>query len=193
MPGSVGNCSSIIADIIKALGTLAQQCFSDIQIKDPTFKTLENALATSSAFVRQMLNRQIPVNRLPPDLLSAIFRFVPEPEKFPYPKGEWDLYNPNCAAVFKLAQVCMHWRDVTLDTLTLWRRLGDALPAPTIMERARGTPLDIFVAERHVQQTKTLLAEGVPLRGLHPFSPEICPLLIDYPASGSRDPGPMQI
>ncbi|EMD32139.1 hypothetical protein CERSUDRAFT_119114 [Gelatoporia subvermispora B] len=174
--------STAIADTIHNLGALDQRCFSDTEVKDATFKTLENALATSLALVRQKLNRQLPINRLPHDILSTIFHCVPEPEKFPYPTPEWELYAPNCASVSRLTQVCTHWRDIAINTPTLWRRLGDALPVPTIRERACGTPLDLFVMERHVQQTKTLLSEGLPLRELHASSREIFPLLMKYPA-----------
>ncbi|OCH85684.1 hypothetical protein OBBRIDRAFT_891028 [Obba rivulosa] len=174
---------SLFTDILQILDALELQFLRcDSEVSDAALEALERALATSLARVREKKNCQVAINRLPTEILSSIFHHVPQPEKFPYNWPEWDVYISNCARIMKLTHVCAYWRDLALNTPTLWRRLGDALPPPTIVERARGVPLDLYAADRHWDAAKSLLSDGTPLRELHLSARNLFPLLLKSPA-----------
>lgn len=70
-----------------------------------------------------------PANRLPPELLVHIFSFL-----------------GGGAFVVPASQVCRRWRDVALDTPSLWtiiREEDDVFAAQSFMERSRQAKLDV--------------------------------------------------
>src|SRR5882757_2973135 len=72
-----------------------------------------------------------PVNRLPPELLVHIFSFL-----------------GGGAFVVPASHVCRRWRDVALDTPSLWtviREEDDIFAAQSFMERSRHAKLDVSV------------------------------------------------
>jgi len=86
---------------------------------------LENAV-TEINFLRSYLR---PINRLPPELLVHIFSYL----------GGGTLVVP-------ASQVCQRWRDVALDTPSLWtviREEDDVFAAQCFMERSRHAKLDV--------------------------------------------------
>jgi len=101
--------------------------------------------------LRTPLNRARPINRLPPEVLSTIFRLVAGPI------NTTDLRN-----VIRLSSVCCYWRTVILDHGAMWSniRLTGQNPSFVVqqLERCRGVPLHLSINIPHA----LFRVEGAP-------------------------------
>lgn len=84
----------------------------------------------------------VPIHRLPDDILIAIFEFLP---KF---SGAWNHYSVE--VVIRISGVCRQWREVAVNTATLWTTVQfrhSALSyiniADLCISRSRNCPLDV--------------------------------------------------
>ena len=96
-----------------------------------TVSQLDQDTSTALATIREWRNSFAPINRVPLDILSLI------PTYLPYQKDR-------LLATF----VCRHWRRTFLQQGTLWSRIffkkGEVY-AKTLLERAKGSALDIII------------------------------------------------
>ena len=96
-----------------------------------TVSQLDRDASTALATIREWRNSFAPINRIPMDILSLI------PTHLPTQKDR-----------FGAASVCRHWRGVLLKHGALWSQLflrkGEECIS-TLLERAKGSPLDIII------------------------------------------------
>ncbi|KAI1786368.1 hypothetical protein LXA43DRAFT_58818, partial [Ganoderma leucocontextum] len=102
--------------------------------------------------VRTQLNQCAPVNRLPPEVLSAIFDLVRYGSSYSDGLDAGDhaaILQPDNRSLIAVTHVCRQWRDVSLGHAHLWTSVSTHSPfAPTFFERSRGLPLTVFVRLR---------------------------------------------
>ncbi|KAI0668545.1 hypothetical protein C8Q78DRAFT_1081404 [Trametes maxima] len=84
------------------------------------------------AQLRSVQNSVVPINRLPPELLSTIFAFClvgPNEEKYP----------------IRITHLCKHWRAVALGASTLWTNivLDHPVGLKVFLERSKALPVHI--------------------------------------------------
>ncbi|KDQ12057.1 hypothetical protein BOTBODRAFT_176821 [Botryobasidium botryosum FD-172 SS1] len=104
-------------------------------------RALSSFAKRTAVEIRNRRNQELPINRLPSEILAIIFQFVvdsginrviPLPQKAP----------------FNVSQVSRRWRDVVVNTSRLWTTydVTSACMAEIIIERSRHAPLDIELA-----------------------------------------------
>lgn len=108
-----------------------QTCLNDISSSVLAIELAETAMLLENTLTELNTLRSYlrPVNRLPPELLVHIFSFL----------GGGSFAVP-------ASQVCRRWRDVALDTPSLWtviREEDDVFAAQCFMERSRHAKLDV--------------------------------------------------
>ena len=98
--------------------------------------SLETRVGDILGFLRSLRNRLRPVNRLPPEIISYIARWILQAE------GE-----PHTKALIPLTHVCQYWRDSIVSTPGNWTRIwnGRWKLAELSLERAKAAPLDIVL------------------------------------------------
>ena len=84
------------------------------------------------------LNGARPINRLPVEVLSAIFRLAAGPTK-----------TTDLRDVIRLSSICRHWRAIVLDHGAMWSNIRLTGQDPTFVarqvERCRGVPLHLCI------------------------------------------------
>ncbi|EED83879.1 predicted protein [Postia placenta Mad-698-R] len=115
---------------------------------------IEDALLRTLSDVRMSANAQHPVNRLPVEILGEIFHQVSPPlNNLDDPSLEeflvWDsLFDfKDTDALLPLTHVCRRWRDVALDTPTLWTTIYGSSHPDAISEyriRSQSAPLRVL-------------------------------------------------
>ncbi|KZS97454.1 hypothetical protein SISNIDRAFT_450264 [Sistotremastrum niveocremeum HHB9708] len=117
-----------------------------------------NSTEPGSVILRREMNRQLPIIRMPVEILSMIFE--------EYAAGPWDersedenwrysyIYLPPAAHekdgykdVCTIGYVCSDWRTVSLKTGSLWSRLSLRWPRDVLcafISRSGGSPLEVF-------------------------------------------------
>ncbi|EED78462.1 predicted protein [Postia placenta Mad-698-R] len=118
---------------------------------------IEDELLYTLSNVRMSINAQRPVNRLPVEILSEIFHQVLPPFKLASYLHDHDLKEflvresffdfKNTDALLPLTHACRWWRDVALDTPTLWTTLYGSSHSDAIGEyylRSQGAPLKVL-------------------------------------------------
>ncbi|KAF9810443.1 hypothetical protein IEO21_06941 [Rhodonia placenta] len=121
-------------------------------------KSIEDELLHTLSDVRMSLNAQHPVNRLPVEILGEIFHQVPpllnpdldDPslEEFLVWDSLFDFKDTD--ALLPLTHVCRRWRDVALDTPTLWTTIYGSSHPDAISEyriRSQSAPLRVLNVE----------------------------------------------
>ncbi|KIK37899.1 hypothetical protein CY34DRAFT_809907 [Suillus luteus UH-Slu-Lm8-n1] len=108
------------------------------------------ALAESARVLRSRSNSQVPISRLPDEILLIIFKYFEENTRlsvfdFNFDDDDDDEEDddggaPACLAV---THVSRHWRQVALERPTLWRFVGSTsiLWLDIMLERSQETPL----------------------------------------------------
>jgi len=101
--------------------------------------------------LRSLLNRARPINRLPPEVLSFIFRLVAGPIK-----------ATNLRDVVHLSSICHNWRSIILQDGAMWSNIRLIGQDPNFvtqqLERCRGAPLHLSFDMPH----KMFRVEGAP-------------------------------
>ncbi|EED83882.1 predicted protein [Postia placenta Mad-698-R] len=121
-------------------------------------KCIEDELLHTLSNVRMLVNAQHPVNRLPVEIHGEIFHQVPPPltTNLEDPSLEellvWDsLFDfKDTDALLPLTHVCRRWRDVALDTPTLWTTIYGSSHPDAISEyriRSQSAPLRVLNVE----------------------------------------------
>ncbi|GBE84242.1 hypothetical protein SCP_0602200 [Sparassis crispa] len=146
----------------------------------------------------QFLNWQSPVNRLPPDVLSMIFQFVPD---LPYTELDyvlwgdngsppWLPYYVNVGPCVQLTHVCRYWRHLTLNLPTLWANVVDSersdVPISVVLQRSQAVPLNISLLGRPSPGMLSFLSYGGTERVRSVWwegdSSRECPIYLNFPA-----------
>ena len=74
--------------------------------------------------LRFSLNRaRAPVNRLPPELLSRIFTYLPTPRIPPWPHQPEGVWRASIASLATINLVCQYWRQTAVGTKKLWTHI----------------------------------------------------------------------
>lgn len=88
--------------------------------------------------LRTPLNGARPINRLPPEILSTIFRLAAGPIK-----------TTDLRDVLRLSSICRHWRSIVLDHGAMWSSIRLTGQDPSFVaqqvERCQGVPLHLFI------------------------------------------------
>ena len=96
---------------------------------------LDRDASTALATLREWRNSFVPINRVPTEVLSLIVTHISNFTK----------------DIFRASAVCRHWRRILLQHAALWSLVDLTIrrcrvPVKTILERARGSALDIITA-----------------------------------------------
>ncbi|TFK52373.1 hypothetical protein OE88DRAFT_1627936 [Heliocybe sulcata] len=110
-----------------------------IQSLEDKMATLMSARDMLESKLEQAVRLQSPIQRLPSELLAAIFVV-----------GALDTAEEDPLSVSALMLVCKHWTDVALDTPILWSRLvfrsqASIERAKLKLARSKSAPLDISI------------------------------------------------
>jgi hypothetical protein len=140
---------------------------------DPQIYGIELDLSEVLQAIRVIRNTPVPVNRLPPEILSKVFE---------YRTSEQDLVAAT--------HVCRHWRFILISNPSLWScfRLEsshDLGRTPTCLERSKSVPIDVNVNidilrdpevlahfAPHIARTRSLIIHGS--HGVHAASLHFC-------------------
>ncbi|KAI0714753.1 hypothetical protein C8Q76DRAFT_436068 [Earliella scabrosa] len=93
-----------------------------------SLKVVDGALREAFTIVRQLINSCVPIHKLPPEILSDIFHFVPDwlDELDEMIGRRWS--PSECVDTRQLVPVtavCQYWRRVALETPSLWTTVYD--------------------------------------------------------------------
>lgn len=119
---------------------------------------LRERLAEHEHALRRYQNTLVPINRLPAELISHIFRYCG-----PFTSCiQWRPLPEEKTPSFGFSRVCRRWRSVALNDPTIWtnptcanRFMAQELPA-----RARGLPLDVnMILLENASARKVVLAK----------------------------------
>ncbi|EED84756.1 predicted protein [Postia placenta Mad-698-R] len=143
---------------------------------------IENELLHTLADVRMSRNAQRPVNRLPVEILSKIFHQI-LPPLTPYLEGfsrerflVWDSFFDfkDTDALLPLSHICRRWRDVALDTPTLWTTICNSSHPDAIDEyslRSRGVPLKVLdIENKHLDVQQLSRTDGQHVQSLASYT-----------------------
>ncbi|EED84793.1 predicted protein [Postia placenta Mad-698-R] len=137
---------------------------------------IENVLLHTLADIRMSLNAQRPVNCLPVEILSELFHQVLpslHSKKITFLNSSFHLKDTN--ALLPLTHVCRRWRDVALDTPTLWSTLCSSFHPEAIGEyylRSQSAPLKVFNIEKnkHLDVQQLWHTDGQRIQSLISFT-----------------------
>lgn len=123
----------------------AGRCVSRLSV--PQLQSLDDVLTSIRTVVRSTINTHRLPNRLPPELLSYIFQFIPQPCYVS------DRYAPFASFtrtedLLPVTHVCRHWRQTALSTPRLWHSISSRAPrnvSATFSQRSKAVPLSIVV------------------------------------------------
>ncbi|KAF5357662.1 hypothetical protein D9758_007466 [Tetrapyrgos nigripes] len=113
------------------------------QFPDPQIDTIDQQVEKHLEEIRQLYqfrNKLVPINSLPSELLSRIFRFCISCINDKAQLGRsWSFIT--------VSYVCSHWRDVALADPALWSTLDFFKPAwvPEMLRRSKAAPLTVRV------------------------------------------------
>jgi F-box-like len=110
-----------------------------------------NSLVESTRALRFRRNTLIPISRLPPETLTAIFSFL-SPSSWNKEAGQ-----------ISVAQVCRRWRETALNYSRLWSQINFAKLTTTgaaeMLARARMAPLHLKAVSMNMSETKLVAFE----------------------------------
>ncbi|KAK7448128.1 hypothetical protein VKT23_013887 [Stygiomarasmius scandens] len=139
-------------------------------LRVPELDALERKLQIAAAAVRGCRNSLQPINRLPPEVLCAIFdqtesdvgSFIPDVFSYTAANRRWS----------SLLHVCRQWRGICARCPTLWAVIDESVITDTYLSRSAASPLTAYLGmidgklleERHFDALLTHLPR---LRELH--------------------------
>ncbi|KAG1781649.1 hypothetical protein EV702DRAFT_1275793 [Suillus placidus] len=103
------------------------------------------ALAESMRILSFRRNCLAPISGLPNEILTIIFKYFEENERFESEYGYDDEDTPACLTI---THVCRHWRNVALECPALWGFISSRSPfwIDVMLERSKETPLVVTYA-----------------------------------------------
>ncbi|CAE6363359.1 unnamed protein product [Rhizoctonia solani] len=139
---------------------LSQRVASEASIVSGLGLKLQAARATIN-WARNCSNHLVPVNTLPPEVLSRIFQYALGPNNIGnmhrHPRLNRTSDSRNTISSEVLSHVCSYWRKVALNSPHLWTRIdlspcravsANLLPrSENFALRAGGMPLEIYVTD----------------------------------------------
>ncbi|KAI0961013.1 hypothetical protein AcV7_000233 [Taiwanofungus camphoratus] len=134
-----------------------------------SLKKMDDVLTNTLLYIRSMRNLHRPINRLPAEILTMIFREVPAPF-FTNEKPEFCIWHPEIRAprdIIAATHVCRHWRELILGTPSLWTNIVN-FHDDLILQRSSAAPLKVYIDNSPGSPTGPLLqTEGPRLQELH--------------------------
>ncbi|OCH86330.1 hypothetical protein OBBRIDRAFT_244909 [Obba rivulosa] len=119
-----------------------------MSMRHEQIEKLHLELALSKAVLCRAHNDTLPISRLPPEILTHIFYYIPSPSRSTTRKEViWVSDMFRLEDVIALTAVCSRWRDIIVNTAILWSSLNDN-PWPGFLERSRGVNLRYLVKQR---------------------------------------------
>ena len=110
------------------------------QAIDDEIKSLEGSIRA----LRHRRNELAPISSLPTELIEAIFSLLREPGTLPPSTLDG---KPDHLALLRVAHVCHHWREITLNQPLLWSHVDfttvTSAGATEILARAKTVPLHL--------------------------------------------------
>ncbi|PIL28771.1 hypothetical protein GSI_08815 [Ganoderma sinense ZZ0214-1] len=130
------------------LSTLSVELSSSSNIS--SLRLVDDALSNLlRATVRARLNHCVAVNRLPPEILVAIFDLLRSSSlDCDYVDGRLPaVLRSDNRSLIAVTHVCRRWRDVSLGCAQLWTSVSTTSPLATqFFERSQEMPLTVFVS-----------------------------------------------
>jgi hypothetical protein len=132
--------------VAKGHSGLPEERYADLQACSFTFDAisqLDRDASTALATIREWRNSFVCVNRIPLDVLSLI-----------------PIHLPSQKDRFHVSSVCRHWRKTFLQHGALWSQLfpgTNQAYMKTLLERAKGSPLDIIIGPDAAAGTVALM------------------------------------
>ncbi|OBZ73189.1 hypothetical protein A0H81_07329 [Grifola frondosa] len=109
-------------------------------------RDLDRILTSTLCIVRDMLDSRQRSISLPPEILSAIFQFVPRSPRINGDDLVCEPANVNTMELIPLTTVCHRWREIALSIPSLWSSISDRHP-PSFLERSRSEDLILTVTK----------------------------------------------
>ncbi|KAG7439967.1 uncharacterized protein BT62DRAFT_976420 [Guyanagaster necrorhizus] len=136
---------------------------------------LENRLQMAMAVVRGARNSHQPINRIPPELLAAIFSMTQyHPPGFLPLVGPGTDYTKGCHWL-SLLEVCRHWRGVGTAFHSLWAIIDNGLFPLTFLKRSSESLLTIIVGLTKIKFDQQYLAKIIgELPRIREFHVDFC-------------------
>ncbi|OCH85433.1 hypothetical protein OBBRIDRAFT_798193 [Obba rivulosa] len=148
-----------------ALGTLINLNQNTASLELHVLEQLAPALTTTLIVIRAELNSRRPALRIPPEILSIIFSFVPR--RIRDLKYMWPQVVVECKDLVPVTEVCRYWRQVALDNPFLWSHI-DYFTPEFMFERSRGAPLHVFVdPDTNIDLVERLMEDRRPFRAFY--------------------------
>ncbi|KAK0232529.1 hypothetical protein IW262DRAFT_1324792 [Armillaria fumosa] len=132
---------------------------------------MEKRLQTAVAVVRGARNSLQPINRIPPELLAAIFSMTQH--QLPGFLPLLGLQSPYAKAMDWLCvlRVCRHWRGIAATFHSLWATIDTERSPYTFLKRSAGSLITVvagFTKPYFDRQYLTAIVESLPrIRELH--------------------------
>lgn len=155
------------------------QTYTSQQLED-----IDHALSIARSRLREIRNSALPVNKLPPEVLTTIFKYsCPAREPPPIPASMIPPPFYDAAQVKpwirQMTHVCRYWRDAAFGTSSLWNSIifkpndllhDNSIPY-TCLRRALSGPLDVTIHPGAASEIENTWAHLIPvakrLRQLH--------------------------
>ncbi|KAM5539284.1 hypothetical protein V8D89_007157 [Ganoderma adspersum] len=145
-----------IPGLVSQLELSVERNLADLGRSDAV--SLEDRLRVLLWEVRGHSNALAPINSLPPEMLTVIFRAVvnacARPPEFLEPDSIRAIHHPDQKRVdmrpqFRLAHVCRLWRSAALGDASLWSHVDVAYPKEAVeflLRSSAGCPLTLYVS-----------------------------------------------
>ncbi|KAH9836616.1 uncharacterized protein C8Q71DRAFT_758785 [Rhodofomes roseus] len=133
--------------------------------------------ASCVALIRQPHGSICTMNRLPPELLGHIFKHVlatPHVQETPTRDAftAFQIWRPtilDTTSSLVLSHVCRYWREVCLQSPTMWSHAVDSqsIPRDVLLELSRGLPLKILTISPESRWLPALSEQSKRIQELH--------------------------
>ncbi|PIL23003.1 hypothetical protein GSI_14310 [Ganoderma sinense ZZ0214-1] len=120
--------SDEIASQVRTLVHSFSQREANCKHPDTTLRNLYTAFGEGLAIVAGLMNAAAPINRIPQELLTTIFALSHETHPPKYSQTPYWPFEPlSAGGPHQLPKVCRHWRELALQTPTLWNTVVTVL------------------------------------------------------------------
>lgn len=176
---TLNTINTLVRDVVTQIDSLAASVSSYKSLSEAlsaeSIQSVDDALSSALSYVRVLRNFRSPVNSLPPEILTIIFKCLTEPNAHgETPKPQ----NTSPADWIYITHVCKYWRDSALAYPFMWspvvfepRDLASPSSLPYLcLERSLGAPLDVQIRcekDMDVRIWSELAGRSSRLRKLH--------------------------